>query len=224
MATTKYDTILFDLDGTLTNPKLGLTKSLQYALSPFVKISELDELAKFIGPPMRVTFSEHFGLSKENVDIALSRARDYYSKKGMFECSAFHGIKEMLEALKAEKITLAVATSKPTVYAKPVLEHFNLLKYFDFISGAELDGVRDAKDEVIEYALKNLIITPSKKVIMVGDRMFDIIGAKKNNLDCIGVLYGFGSHKELKEAGAKIIVETVSELENILLEKISKSS
>ena len=217
MITKNYDTIFFDLDGTLTDPKEGLTKCLQYSLSHFGIETELDDLVQFIGPPMRVTFSKHFGLKDDEMDIALLRARDYYSEKGIFECDIFDGIHKMLEKLKSANKILAIATSKPTVYAIPVLEHFNLKKYFSFVSGAELDGTRDAKAEVILHALENLKIKPSKNIVMVGDREFDIIGAKKNSIDHIGVLYGYGTKEELESAGAKVMVKTVAELTKLLL-------
>jgi len=216
----KYQTILFDLDGTLTDPKIGITKSIQHALNGFDIHAELKELEIFIGPPLRVSFSKNFGISMNDIEnIALPRYRDYYSNKGMFECEIYGGVCEMLEKLKSEGMTTSLATSKPLFFAKPILQHFGLLKYFDFVSGSELDGTRDDKADVISYALENLKLTPAPNIIMVGDREFDIIGAKKNNLQSIGVLYGYGDRKELETAGASIIAKTVSELTNILTQK-----
>lgn len=204
---------LFDLDGTLTDPKTGITKSVAHALHSFgIETEDLDTLCKFIGPPLKESFMNYYGFTEEQGDLAVAKYREYFSVTGIFENAVYPGIPEGLAALKADGIRLIVATSKPAVYAKQILEHFGLLPYFEFVSGSELDGTRVKKSEVITYALQNAGITDLSAVVMVGDREHDIIGAREVGIDSIGVLYGYGSRKEFEQAGADFIAETVTEM------------
>ena len=212
----KINTILFDLDGTLTDPMEGITKAVQYALKKYGIIEEdLWNLTKFIGPPLAESFEKYYGFSKEEALQAVTVYREYFAPIGKFENEVYAGIEEMLKTLKEHGFTIALATSKPEVFAREILEHFHLDAYFDFAGGALFNG-REHKDEVITYVL-NELQAEKEKVMMVGDRLHDVVGAKKNGLPCVGVLYGYGAREELTEAGAYHIVETVNELTSYLL-------
>lgn len=212
----KKEIILFDLDGTLTDPMIGITKSVQYALKKFEIIEEdLWNLTKFIGPPLVDSFMRFYGFSEEEGKKGVEYYREYFAPTGIFENEVYEGMEEMLQALQQKGMTLAVATSKPEEFARRILKHFHLEEYFTFAGGALMDG-RTKKAEVIEYVLGKLEAEKSKTV-MVGDREHDIWGAKQNGIESIGVLYGYGNQKELEEAGADIIVETVSQLKELLL-------
>ncbi len=215
----KNKIILFDLDGTLTDPALGITKSVAYALDAYgVAYESLDTLQPFIGPPLREQFMKYTGFDVETGEKMVKKYREYYSVTGIYENRVYDGIPEMLEKLKAAGKTLAVATSKPEKFANIILEHFDIAKYFHLCAGANMDNTRTNKAEVIEYALSELGVSDKKdSVVMVGDRMHDINGAKKNGLSSIGVTFGYGSKEELSECGADIIVDTVRELSEILL-------
>ena len=209
--------IFFDLDGTLTDPKTGITKSVQYSLKSFgIDINDPDELVAFIGPPLRDSYKKYYAFSDADSEKAVEKYREYFSEKGIFENAIYDGIADLLKLQAASGKTLTVATSKPTVYAEKILKHFNIEAYFRFVAGSELDGRRSKKDLVIQYALDNLNISDKNKVIMVGDREHDILGAKELGIDSIGVLYGYGDYKELSEAGATYIAADVNELSELL--------
>ena len=166
-----YEYILFDLDGTLTDPKEGITKSVAYALESFgIHVEDLDSLCKFIGPPLKESFMVYYELDDAQGDQAVEKYRERFAVTGLFENKVYPGIREMLELLKEQGKTLLVATSKPSIYARQILEHFDLMKYFTFLSGSELDGTRVDKAEVITYALQENKIQDLSKVIMIGDR------------------------------------------------------
>ena len=209
----KYDIYLFDLDGTLTDPKIGITKSLQYALSEFGIHEELDSLTKFIGPPLRESFKK-YGFSDSEIEKAVVKYREYFSKKGIFENTIYPKIPDTLKKLKDSGKSLAVATSKPTVYANRILEHFKLAQYFDFVSGDEMDGslTKDGKRDVIRIALDNLDPERKMSAVMIGDRKHDILGANDVGIDSIGVIWGYGSRNELETSGATWIVDNVVDL------------
>ncbi len=208
-----YQYYLFDLDGTLTDSGEGIMNSIRHALHKF-GITEYEEttLRKFIGPPLAECFQKYFNLSSEEAKAGIDYYREYYTDGGMFENEVYHGVKELLEGLKAKGKTLIVATSKPELFAEQILEHFDLAKYFDCIAGASMDETRVHKDEVIAYAMQKYKEIDHKKSVMIGDRSHDIMGGKANGMDTIGVLYGFGNREELEEAGADIIVETPEEI------------
>ncbi|MCL1806320.1 MAG: HAD-IA family hydrolase [Oscillospiraceae bacterium] len=208
--------LLFDLDGTLTDPKEGITKSYQYALSAFGIEEELNKLAGFIGPPLRDTFRDHYGFSPADVEKAVAEFRVYFSETGLLQNEVYPSIHELLRELNGK--TLAVATNKALPYAQRILDHFDLSRYFTFISGDDMEGnlSKNGKKEIIRIALDALGVTDPSAAVMIGDRKHDIFGAKENGLDSIGLLYGYGSREELTDAGATIIVEDVENLLKLL--------
>lgn len=210
--------IFIDLDGTITDSQEGITKSIQYALRKMgINIEDLNSLRRHIGPPLRDSFMEYYNFDKDKLEEVVKYYREYYVEKGIFENEVYAGMKEMFEKLSSTGKKLIVATSKPEVFAKKIMEHFDLAKYFTEICGSSMDGSREKKGDVIRYALEKNLITELEQVVMVGDRFHDIVGAKENGLASIGVLYGFGNRKELEEAGAGQIAETVKDLEEILM-------
>lgn len=214
----KYDFILFDLDGTLTDPAAGITNSVVYSLQKFgIESPDMATLYKFIGPPLHESYRKYFGFSDNEITMAIEYYREYFRKKGIFENTLYDGIADLLEALIQSGKTLALATSKPDVFATDILRHFGIEKYFSFSACATLDGARTGKADVISYALEAMEIKNKNAVIMIGDREHDVIGANKNEIDSIGVLFGYGSREELENAGASYIAETVEDIKKILL-------
>jgi len=210
--------ILLDLDGTITNPAEGITRCLEYALNQFgIEVEDRAALEKFIGPPLRQSFKEGFGFDDDMATEAIAKYRERFKPVGMFENEVYDGMENALETLKQAGKVLIVATSKPEYMAKKILEHFGLDGYFDDICGSCDDAKRNEKDEVIRYALEKHGITDLQNVLMVGDRKFDVIGAEKCGLKCMGVLYGFGDRKELEAAGAAYIAETVEDMAQIIV-------
>lgn len=209
--------LLFDLDGTITDPKEGITKCVQYALSKFDIEEECDNLLSFIGPPLTDSFIDFYGFDKQKAELAINYYRERYAKIGLFENSAIDGIHEVLEKLKEYGYTLAVATSKPTCFAISICEKYDFSKYFDIIMGSELDGTRTKKSEIIYEVLKQLNAKP-EEVVMIGDRKYDIIGAKEVGTASIGVRFGYAEDGELEKAGADFIVGTPNELLTCILE------
>lgn len=215
-----YEFILFDLDGTLTDPKEGITKSVQYALKHFGIEEDAENLLRFIGPPLQQSFMEYYDFDEEKANLAIAKYRERFSKVGVFENGVYEGVEELLKALKENGKIVAVATSKPEVFARQIIEHYGLSQYFDVIVGSELDGTRSKKAEVIEEVLRQLGISEEEKlhIIMIGDRKHDIIGAKACNLNSIGVEFGYAEENELRLAGADYVVETVQELRCLLMQ------
>lgn len=208
-----YHTILFDLDGTLTDSGPGITNSVAYALKKWnIEEKDINVLRKFVGPPLDVSFAKYYGFSKEKCVQAIQYYREYYLTKGIYENRVYDGMEELLKWLRDTGRRAIVATSKPEPSAIHVLEYFHIDSYFDIIAGATMDGSRVEKSDVIRYALDRAGIRDLSGVVMVGDRENDIQGAKANGLDSIGVLYGYGSREELEEAGAMQIAETVEDL------------
>lgn len=214
-----YTTFLFDLDGTLTNPKEGIINSVLYALKK-VGIEELhvSELDSFIGPPIQQSFIERYNMSEGEVERAVFYFREYLKQRGLFENNVYEGIPDLLQQLKSSANRLFVATSKPTVFAKQVLEHFRLTDYFEDIVGSNLDGTRIKKEEIIAHILQTNEELNKEEVVMIGDRKHDIIGANRNEIASIGVLYGYGSETELTEVGATHIANDVKELHHFCIE------
>lgn len=213
-----YKYVLFDLDGTITDPKIGITKSIAHALQYFgIEVGDLDTLCKFIGPPLRNSFVEYYGFSEEDANLAVEKYREYFGVTGLYENTVYGGIEMLLQDLKNQEKILIVATSKPTVYAAKILEHFNLLKYFSFVAGSELNGDRSKKAEVIKYALEQNHVADLSGVIMIGDREHDIIGAKQVGISPLGVLFGYGDRNELEKAGADFIADTVEDIGYLLV-------
>jgi len=213
-----YKVILFDLDGTLTDPGLGITNSVKVALEQFgIHVEDNRELYPFVGPPLIESFMKFYGLSREQTDIAVGYFREYFQDKGIFENVPYEGINTLLADLKAAGKTLVVATSKPEVFAKRILERFDLAQYFAFVAGANLDETRTLKSEVIEYALDNIGPVEVSECVMVGDREHDVLGAKVFGMDSIGVLYGYGSREEFEKAGATHVAENMEALRAFFL-------
>lgn len=214
-----YRYILFDLDGTLTDPQEGITKSVAYALRYFgIEVENLESLCKFIGPPLKESFMKFYGFDEEKAELAVEKYREYFAPAGIFQNKVYDGVDSMLKNLKESGKQIVLATSKPQVYAEKILKHFQLDMYFSFIAGSELDGRRVKKGEVIAYALKGAGVEDVRTAVMVGDREHDIIGAKENGMDSIGVLYGYGCAEEFEKNGADAVVETVEELTKYVTE------
>lgn len=208
-----YDTFFFDLDGTITDSAPGITNSVVYALKKYgIEETDYRKLCRFIGPPLTASFQEYYGFSKEQSLEAVAYYREYYKDKGIFENSVYEGFEEAVKKLKQAGKRLVVATSKPEPFARRIMDHFALTPYFDYIAGMELDGGRGTKAEVIRYALNVCGLQDKDKVLMVGDREHDVLGAREAGIDCLGVLYGFGTRAELEKAGADYIIETIDEI------------
>ncbi len=213
-----FEYALFDLDGTLTDPALGITNSIIYALDKMGRdIPPREALYSFIGPPLIQSF-QTLDMTKEEAERALLIYREYFGVKGLFENKIYDGIPSALSKLHDMGIKLLLATSKPELYAKQIMEHFELDKYFYGIYGASMDEKRVDKADVIGYALESSGVCDKKRTVMTGDRLHDIIGAKKNGIVSIGVLWGYGSEDELMEAGADYTAATISEMVRIITE------
>ena len=212
----KYKYYLFDLDGTLTDPGIGITNSVMYALEKFgIHVSNREELYPFIGPPLTDSFIKYFDFSEKQVLQAVEYYREYFRADGIFENKVYKGIPEMLGELKAGDAVIALATSKPYEFSVQILEHFGLYQYFDYIGAATMDGRISRKADVIRHLLGELGDADTGSVLMIGDRDQDIEGAKANGLHCVGVLWGYGSKDELMNAGADYLLAAPSDLINI---------
>ncbi|MCR5188630.1 MAG: HAD family hydrolase [Treponema sp.] len=208
-----FDYYFFDLDGTLTNPALGITNSFKYAFKELgLEIPSYEKLCTFIGPPLVTTFKTHCGFNDEEAKVAVKKYREYFARKGLLENEVIEGIPQLLEELQNCGKHLFVATSKPEEYSVRILEHFDLAKYFEHICGSNMDETRSKKSEVIDYAWHTAGKPDKSKVIMIGDREHDIIGAKENGVKSCGVLFGFGNRQEFQAAGADFIAEKVGDI------------
>lgn len=206
-----YDYILFDLDGTISDSSEGITKGIQIALREMGIEEDRSNLGRFIGPPLSYSFPTFYGFDEEQTKKATKAYRAYYSKTGLYENEAYPGIEELLIRIKESGRKIAVTTSKPETFSVDILEKFGLAKYFDIIAGATLDGTKGEKAEIVEEAIAKFGCDKSK-VVLIGDTRFDAEGAAKVGIDCIGVLYGFGTREELEKAGAKYIAETIEDI------------
>lgn len=213
--------ILFDLDGTLTESAPGILNSVKYALNHY-GFTDYDEsmLNRFVGPPLIESFMRFCGFSEEKASEAVDVYREYFAEKGIFENAVYGGIPECLQKLVDSGLVLAVATSKPEVFCRRILDHFDLEKYFTVIKGIPLEDEHMTKAQVVAGVIDELGITDKSEAIMVGDRDYDVFGARENGLKCIGVLYGYGPREELESAGAEHIAESVEELGELLLSLI----
>lgn len=224
------DYVLFDLDGTLTDPKEGITKSVQYALASFgIDEENLDNLECFIGPPLKDSFMEFYGFEEDKAEEAIARYRERFQDTGIFENRIYDGIPELIRKLKGNRKKLAVASSKPTVFVERILEYFDIRRFFDVVVGSELDGTRVEKAEVVEEALRQLygdnpedLEQKKSSTVMVGDRKFDIAGAKAQGLTSVAVAYGYGKMDEIRIAKPDYTVKNVEELEKLLLRDTKK--
>lgn len=217
----RYQYLLFDLDGTITDPKVGITTCVQYALEHFgIHEPDNDKLEPFIGPPLQDSFEQFYHMDAETAKQAVAKYRERFQTVGLYENEIYDGMAELLKTLKEGGCRLAVASSKPTVFVKKILEHFDVAQYFDVVVGSELNGSRSKKEEVVQEALRQLDPkeqASSAQMVMIGDRYFDVQGAKAHHLDSIGVAYGYAAEGELQQAGATFVVDTVEELGRLLL-------
>ena len=215
----RYKYIFFDLDGTLTDPQEGITNCVKYALESFgIDETNYSNLMRFIGPPLVYSFSEYYGFDEEKSLKAVAKYRERFATVGLFENKVYDGIYDILQKLTDSGHVLALATSKPKVFADRIMAKYRLRPYFKIICGSELDGTRNDKNEVIEYAIAKLGCD-REKVIMVGDRKHDIIGAKKCNVASCGVRFGYAEENELENAGADYIADTLDDLLPILMQR-----
>ena len=210
--------LLFDLDGTLTDPMLGITRSVQYALRRFgIEVDDLRTLCRFIGPPLKESFRDFYGMDDEQAARAVALTRAYFAPRRIFEHRLYEGIPELLPELQAACCMLAMATSKPEPFARQIAEHFHLADRFTLIGGATMDGTRTAKRDVVRYVFDTLGVEEPSAAVMIGDRRYDIEGAAAEGIASIGVLWGYGSREELTGAGAGQIAKTIPELRALLL-------
>ena len=213
-----YKVALFDLDGTLTDPKAGITRSVRYALDKFdIPTESLDDLDKFIGPPLKQSFMKFYSLSEEQALLGIKYYREYFSDRGIYENELYEGIPDLLQQRLSRGMRLAVATSKPTVFAEKIIRYFGLDRYFEQVIGSNMDNTRTGKGEVIAYAMERMGCQ-REETLMAGDRKHDIIGARENGIDSIGLLYGYGSRAEITAAGPDYIAETVEDFSAVLAE------
>lgn len=215
----KYKYILFDLDGTLTDPYEGITRSVQYALDHFgIKDVPQPELKKFIGPPLKASFMEYYGFDDAKAELAVEKYRERFRDTGIFENEIYDGVEHMLGTLKDRGLVLAIASSKPTEFVERILKHFHIYDYFANITGSFMDGRRTDKYEVIMAAMEALAVADTAQVLMVGDRHHDVDGAVRAGVDCVGAAFGYGGRAELEQAGATAVVDCVAALEQFILE------
>ena len=214
----KYETALFDFDGTMVDSSEGIFKSLIYALESGGYERPSDEtLRKFIGPPIYDSFQKLFGFEDDEIQYMISKYRERYRGKGLEEVSVYPGIAQLLKTLKENGVKTATASSKPKVFIEKILASTGLDGYIDYVGGTQFDEKGASKTAILEDALLNLGCTDKSKAVMVGDRKFDIDGAKGAGIETIAVLYGFGSREEFEAHGAEYIVENTKEIEKIIL-------
>jgi phosphoglycolate phosphatase len=213
----QFTHILFDLDGTLTNPRLGIGNSLKYALRQMQMDGYSDEiLEKFVGPPLQDNFKNLFGMNERNTALAVEHFRTYFGEKGLFENEPYQGISEMLEELHLSGKHIYVVTSKLEKYAKMIMRHFEFDRYIDDIQGAEASGKHSGKGQLIEQLMVRNHIPTSTSVVMVGDTHYDLIGARENEISSIAVGYGFGTTETLSNYNPDYLVDSVDELAELL--------
>lgn len=214
-----FKNIFFDLDGTLTDSAEGILNSVEYALKKLgISDYRRPELYAFIGPPLMDSFRDIFGLPEEKCKEGVGYYREYFPKKGIYENRLYDGITDLLKRLKAAGKTLVLATSKPQEFSEEILRYFGITGYFDFIAAAEMNGARNRKEDIVRYALE-ISGADRQETVMVGDRSYDILGAKSAGISSIGVLYGFGTEDELKKSGADYIAKTPDDILKIILTK-----
>ena len=212
-----WDNILWDLDGTVTDPYEGITNSILFSLKyyPNIPTPKREELREFIGPPLAAKYAEFFALSEEEAKQAVEHYREYYRPYGLYQNKLYDGIEELLAKLKHNGKKVYLATSKPEEFAKKILVHYDIDKYFDGVYGSTLDGSIVKKEDVIKYILDNEGCN-TEKTVMIGDTQYDIIGAHKLGLDAVGVTYGYGRREDIENSAPCAIVDSVEELEKLL--------
>ncbi len=205
--------ILFDLDGTLTDSKPGITRCVQHALAEMgIAVDDPDTLTPFVGPPLRESFTRYYGFDKEQSHRAIAFYRERFARVGLFENAVYAGVPELLDTLQDAGMTLAIASAKPAPFVEQILDHFALRSHFTVVAGASLDHTRVSKDEVIAHALQVLEPDSSHRLLMVGDREHDILGARAHGIETVAVGYGYGTRQELTAAAPLAIVNSVAEL------------
>lgn len=215
----KYKQLFFDLDGTLTDPSEGITKSIAYALDYFgISVPDINDLLPWIGPPIKQSLMDIYDFDESKADLGVEKYRERFTDIGIYENRIFDGIPDLLAAAKAKGYKIYLATSKPTVFAERILVHFNIDHFFDFVGGSALDDSRPTKAHVIRHVIEEAGVLDMNNALMIGDRKYDILGAEAFQMDSLGVLYGFGAREELESHGATFVVDSVSELSTFLLE------
>lgn len=219
----QFSHYLFDLDGTLTDPKTGITKSVQYALQKKgVEVTDLTKLEPFIGPPLHLSFEKFFGFSKDESKDCVALYREYYTETGIYENNLYPFIPELLSLLKKKQKQIHLATSKPTFYAEKILSYFNLTQFFNSITGSNMDLTRTDKKEIISFILDNYIENPKpNEIVMIGDRKFDIIGAKNHGLATIGLQSGYESNNELKNEKPDYLLRDTEKFYKLIKSELS---
>ncbi|OLS37033.1 phosphoglycolate phosphatase [Alkalihalophilus pseudofirmus] len=218
-----YKVVLFDLDGTLSDPKAGITKSVQYALEKMNKaVPDEEKLESFIGPPLHVSFSEYCGFDEWHTQTAINYYRERFKRAGMYENELYEGIPHLLHTLNNQRFKLVVATSKPTVFAEKILTYFAIDHYFELIVGSQLDGSRSSKAEIIQFILDHYSEFEREEFVMIGDREHDLIGANQTGIESIAVTYGYGSFEELMACQPTYLAESVAGVKNVLIVDPSK--
>ena len=209
--------ILFDLDGTLIDSSEGITKSTQYALAHYGIIeNDLSKFYKFIGPPLVASFKKYYDFPEEQAVEAVAVYRERYNKIGLFECSLYPGVRECIEKLKAQGYLIGMASSKPEVSCRRILEHFGILELFDDVVGATFDGRIDTKEEVLNEVMRRWSDVPKDEMCLIGDTMFDVEGANQVGIRTVAVNFGFGNVQEMIEAGAVAVCDDMEELPEIV--------
>lgn len=213
----QFDYIFFDLDGTMIDSGDGITLSVQYALKKMGIIeNELSALKVFVGPPLKQSFMYYYKLSENEAEKAVSYYREFYECRGILRCWPYKRVDKLLSFIENTGRKAVIATSKPELFARRIVQHLHMSEMFEYIAGASLDGKITTKSEVIAYAMREIGTDDPSRVLMVGDRRFDVIGARKNGIKTAGVLYGYGSYPELLDAGADYIAKNVSELAEVV--------
>lgn len=208
-----YKHILFDLDGTLTDPAEGITKCIAYALEARgIHTPDLNNLKPLIGPPLKDTFMHTYGFEEKEALVCVDKYRERFATQGLYENLLFDGIPELLEGLKSKDYKIYLATSKPEIFARKILQHFAIDRYFDFAGGSALDDSRPTKTSVIQYVLDHAQLVDPQHCVMIGDRKHDLIGARETHMDAIGVLYGYGSEEELVKEKPTYLLHSVKDL------------
>jgi HAD superfamily hydrolase (TIGR01549 family) len=213
----RYSSVIFDFDGTVCDTGVGVKKSAKYALDSFgIPCEDWQDLDFFIGPPLLITFQEHYNQSAIEADALVKKYRERYTNIGLYESELYDGIKNLLKNLKADGIKIGIASSKPQDYIEPLLEKFEIASYFDVVCGVSFQADCESKQNIIARCMESLG-TKAKDTLMVGDRSYDIDGAKANMVDSAGVLWGFGNKFEFIESGAKFIIDKPNDVESIAL-------
>lgn len=213
----KFKYILFDLDGTLLRSGDGIINSVLYSFKKMnIEAEDREELRKFIGPPLIDSYRDFCGLDDENVERAVNFYREYYVDKGLHECSLYEGVEDTLKKLADRGYKLAVASSKPHKFVVEILEDFGIIKYFNYVKGADMDEGKLSKTDIIRLGIINMGCKDLTKALMVGDRNYDINGAKNLHIKSVGAIYGYGTKEELLSAGADYLIDSAEEILDIV--------